>query len=305
MPEKQKKQREWILKNYRNYSSLEGLMEAFNRKFESDKTPLFARQVLSDAMKDFIKKNKQTGTFKYNARQPAIHKSRRMPPKDGAAAERIRILTERTEELQKQVRQLNRDAIAREKMFLKAKAETGGLLDDLELDMQKKDEQIRKLQEHISRMENQNRALHAENDGLREKLNAKNAVPVLFMGEEQDFYPGEIKDLVLDTLFSVAKNITEKSRRADVLQDIIDHNDYQGSSSLKADRVKKILKNSSILSVKTQQELKDLGFEIMEEGKHFKVTYFGDPRYQTAYAKTPSDGRTVRNSAQDTINMAF
>lgn len=305
MPEKQKKQREWILKNYRNYSSLEDLMEAFNGKFETDKTPVFARRVLSDAMKGFIKKNRQTGTFKYNARQPAIRKNRRMPPEDGAAAERIRILTERTEELQKQIRQLNGDAIAQEKMFLKEKAETEELLDDLELDMRKQEEQIRKLREYTGWLDNQNRTLQAENNSLREKLESRDAVPVLLMGTEQDFYPGEIKDLVLDTLYSVVKNIPEKSRRADVLSDIVKHNNFQRLSISRADKIKKIFKNGDLVSGKTHRELKDLGLEITEDGKHYKVTYFGDPRYYTVYAKTPSDGRSGKNMAQNTINMAF
>ena len=54
-----------------------------------------------------------------------------------------------------------------------------------------------------------------------------------------------------------------------------------------------------------RQSLKELGFEITEEGKHYKVTYYGDSRYQTTYAKTPSDGRSGKNCAQETINMAF
>ena len=51
--------------------------------------------------------------------------------------------------------------------------------------------------------------------------------------------------------------------------------------------------------------MKDLGFEITEEGKHYKVTYYGDGRYQTTYAKTPSDVRGGMNSAQQTINIVF
>ena len=51
--------------------------------------------------------------------------------------------------------------------------------------------------------------------------------------------------------------------------------------------------------------IEPLGFEITEDGKHYKVSYYGDGRYQTVYAKTPSDGRSGKNNAQQTINMAF
>ena len=51
--------------------------------------------------------------------------------------------------------------------------------------------------------------------------------------------------------------------------------------------------------------MKDLGFEITEEGKHYKLTYYGDDRYQATFAKTPSDFRSGKNDAQITINIAF
>jgi len=59
------------------------------------------------------------------------------------------------------------------------------------------------------------------------------------------------------------------------------------------------------MSSKLRQALKELGFEIAEDGKHYKITYYGDGRYQTIYAKTPSDFRSGKNDAQVTINIAF
>ena len=125
------------------------------------------------------------------------------------------------------------------------------------------------------------------------------------MGDEFEFYPGEIKDLILDTLSEASKGIQPKSRRADVARDIIRNNDFKKLSQAKAEELKRILKNYDGMSSKTRQALKNLGFEITEEGKHYKITYYGDGRYQTAYSKTPSDGRSGKNSAQVTINMAF
>lgn len=77
------------------------------------------------------------------------------------------------------------------------------------------------------------------------------------------------------------------------------------NSQAKAEELKRLLKNYDEMSGRTRQALKNLGFEITEEGKHYKITYYGDGRYQTTYSKTPSDGRTGKNSAQQTINIAF
>ena len=59
------------------------------------------------------------------------------------------------------------------------------------------------------------------------------------------------------------------------------------------------------LSDYLENQIKELGFEVSEEGKHYKITYYGDGRYQTTVSKTPGDNRTGKNSAQTMMNMAF
>ena len=50
-----------------------------------------------------------------------------------------------------------------------------------------------------------------------------------------------------------------------------------------------------------KKDLENLGFTIIEEGKHFKLVYYGDNRYMTTAAKTPSDTRTGSNLAAGII----
>ena len=186
----------------------------------------------------------------------------------------------------------------RKQAFEDARTEANGILDGFDAEMQK-------LQDQVEALTRANEVLQFENQGLKAKLDSRDNIPVLFMGDEFEFYPGEVKDLLLATLTEAAKGIQPKSRRADIVRDIIKNNNYQKLSAAKAEEAKRILKNYDGMSARTRQALKDLGFEITEEGKHYKVTYYGDGRYQTTYSKTPSDGRTGKNSAQQTINMAF
>lgn len=186
----------------------------------------------------------------------------------------------------------------RKKAFDDARAEADTLLDGF-------DDEMRKLQKQVEDLTRANEALQYENQGLKAKLDSSDAVPVLFMGDEFEFYQGEIKDLILAALTEALKGTPQKSRRADVIMDIIRNNDYQKLSVGKAEELKRLLKNYDGMSGKTRQALKNLGFEITEDGKHYKLTYYGDGRYQTTYSKTPSDGRTGKNSAQETINLAF
>lgn len=39
-----------------------------------------------------------------------------------------------------------------------------------------------------------------------------------------------------------------------------------------------------------------LGFHIMDDGKHYKITCKGDPRYMATIGKTPSDNRAGSNN---------
>ena len=167
------------------------------------------------------------------------------------------------------------------------------------------DDEMQNLQQKVADLTRENEALQAENHGLKTKLDSREQIPLLFMGDEFEFYPGEIKDLLLAALSDALKEIPPKSRRADVVKDIIASNDYQGLGLAKADEVKRLLKDYTGMSGRIRQALKKLGFEITDDGKHYKVSYYGDGRYQTTYAKTPSDGRAGKNCAQVTINISF
>lgn len=90
-----------------------------------------------------------------------------------------------------------------------------------------------------------------------------------------------------------------------MVTDIIENNDYKKQSEQRAEKVRQLLWSYDGMSAKTRQELKNLGFVITEEGKHYKLTYFGDGRYQLTFAKTPSDFRAGRSCTQETVNLVY
>ena len=66
-----------------------------------------------------------------------------------------------------------------------------------------------------------------ENQGIRKHSCAADAMPILVKGSEQDLYPGEIKEMVLDLVSDGIKNTNDKSRRQDIFNDVLKANDYQ------------------------------------------------------------------------------
>ena len=137
----------------------------------------------------------------------------------------------------------------------------------------------------------------SENYGLRSKINYDDRVPVVFFGDEEEFYSGEIKEMILDALEESLKAATPKTRRYDVLNDILENNAYEKIHEERETIIKNLFKNYKTLSGIMRQELKDIGFEITDDGKHYRLTYYGDDRYKTTIAKTGSDWREGKNIA--------
>ena len=140
-------------------------------------------------------------------------------------------------------------------------------------------------------------SLQQETQGLRAKLSDTEDVPIIFLGDEEEFYQGEIREMVLDAVDEKLKNTKEKTRRYDVYQDILKKNNYQGLTAERIETIKNLLKDYKTMSGTLRQQLMDLGFVITEEGKHYRLTYYGDGRYKTTFAKTGSDHREGRNNA--------
>ena len=179
-----------------------------------------------------------------------------------------------------------------------AKSEADKLLEAFEDDEERLKKQIEELMAA-------NEKLQIENQRLKNKIDSNNSVPLLFMGEENDFYPGEIKDLILTVLNDALEDLKPNSRRADIVKDIIANNKFEKITEKKAETIKRLLKDYDGMSPALRKALEDLGFVITEDGKHYKVTYFSDGRYHTIFSKTPSSKRAGKESASDVINTVF
>ena len=159
------------------------------------------------------------------------------------------------------------------------------------------DDDLKKMQEKLEELTRVNESLMLENSALRARVNAVNVRPIIYQGEEEEFYPDEIKDVILSILDEVLANTEEKTRRADILEDLLENNSYQHLSENRKKKVKAIFKGYKNLSGSMRQELEELGITISGDGKHYKLTYKNDPRYMVTIGKTPSDGRAGNNTA--------
>lgn len=159
------------------------------------------------------------------------------------------------------------------------------------------DEDLEKYKKQIDELTRANASLQMENQGLRAKLSGAESVPILYLGDEDEFFQGEIKEMLLDAVSEVLKGTKTKTRRADVLNDVLRNNDYRNIRAEREQQIKTMFRDYKSMSGTLRQQLVDLGFTITEDGKHYRLAYYGDDRYKTTIAKSGSDWREGMNIA--------
>ena len=60
------------------------------------------------------------------------------------------------------------------------------------------DEDLEKYKKQIDELTRANTSLQLENQGLRVKLSGTESVPILYLGDEDEFFQGEIREMLLD-----------------------------------------------------------------------------------------------------------
>lgn len=165
------------------------------------------------------------------------------------------------------------------------------------------EEQLSKTEAINKELSNDIQRLMVENQALRMRLASKDQKPLLYMGDETEFYEGEIREIILEILEDYKRNIKPGTRREHVVNDILENNDYRQTQAKRREQIKVALKGYKTLNGSLRNMLESLGFVITDDGKHYKWTYFGDHRYVTTAAKTSSDSRAGMNLASTIDNL--
>jgi hypothetical protein len=214
---------------------------------------------------------------------------------------RLEEMTEKLKDAEDKIQELQ-DRYSEEKQaFLlkaisEAKTESEKILHEF-------DEEMDRIQNENEQLKKDNRNLLYENKALSDRLE-KQGTPLVFAGKEEEKFPGEIKDLLMCTLKDCLK-LSPKGRRADIIKDLLETNGEGLSIEEKTAVVKNLFNNYSRMDSTTRKTLEDLGFSMVEDGKHIRMTYCNDARYVETLAKTPSDAHTGRNTAHHIIKMIY
>ena len=125
-------------------------------------------------------------------------------------------------------------------------------------------------------------------------------------GDEDDYFEDEILELTLIAVKELLQKSTHpRSRREHLLSSIINNNSSNEPHESKARILKESLRGYREMTKKTRDTLEELGFSLVSEGKHWKITYQDDYRYTYVLPKTGSDHRGGLNAAADIANIVY
>lgn len=170
--------------------------------------------------------------------------------------------------------------------------------EELLLLAQEENEQLKKA---IEDLQKQNESLQEENRKLLSEDPHRLHDAILYYGTEQEFYTGETREFILETLKRSLNNIPKGTRRYDVVSNVIESNGQSGILEEKRAEIKHIFRQGKNIS----RHLQHMGFKVAAVGKHYKCTYYGDSRYMVTLSCTPGDCRTDMNEAMITINTVL
>lgn len=164
-------------------------------------------------------------------------------------------------------------------------------------------EEFVKAQTQVENLTEQNERLQNELAVLRARVDSMGEQPLLYYGNEQDFYEGEILEFVLTALSEKLDRLPKEKdnplRGIDVLQDILSANECEGIQAQRYAELKRVLKGYRTLTPDIRRTLIDIGFKITSDGKHHKLIYYDNDRYVIAMAKSSSDWRSGENLASE------
>lgn len=138
------------------------------------------------------------------------------------------------------------------------------------------------------------------------EINRLLAGTILVPGKEQEKYSGEIKDTVVEALelWRDSHPREQYTRRYIIIDDIILHNEKDGSQSHNQNEIKRIL-NKYDAPQSIAREIKHMNLEIInDDGEHPKIQFKGDDRVRHGIPSTPGDKRGRKNLASE-INKKF
>ena len=158
------------------------------------------------------------------------------------------------------------------------------------------EDRLRKAKEQIRRLTEETLQLKAKNESLQAAFTEREGDALLHKSPIEEWYEGEQNDLIVGMMQRTLRDTAPDSRAYELLSDLLSRNPEVGAGRAIFGRLKAILARNETINERTFQDLQELGFEVVSENTHYRITFRGNEFYKFTLPKTPSDYREGRNS---------
>lgn len=170
----------------------------------------------------------------------------------------------------------------------------------LDQQMQTLEKEKEKLMKNLKKLENNLLLLQNQNDYLRSEISIQNEYSLLNMGQINEFYSGEQKDIILELLEDELKRKNYQDEETAMIKDLLYFNPKEGVRDEYLNQIFKILVSGHDLD-----KLKNYGITFKHHGNHLVAVFFKNSRYQSTISCTPSDMNSCRQIFRQFRNTFF
>jgi len=160
-------------------------------------------------------------------------------------------------------------------------------------------EQLQRAREKIESLMEENRTLKSKNESLELAIKKDRGNGIIMKGDVEEFYVGEQYDLVVTVLNKALCNYSQDSRAYELIEQLLTVNKELGNGREIFNVVKSVLSEGQAPRANDLSKLAAIGFEIVSEANHYKLRFMSSDKYTFTLYKTPSDGRSGKNSVSD------
>lgn len=178
------------------------------------------------------------------------------------------------------------------------------LLSESATSIQTYQETIKELNRKIQILEGKNQSKQIMYNSIKEK----NGRSIIVEGIEEDLYPGEQKDILLQYIKDRMANLEPNSRQFHICKSLLEANPENGTrEKLRRELYEALKKKCNICNPPSEvkEKFNSIGIEIRNSKSHSnphpKLIFRNDDRYTVSISSTPSDKRSLLNTASDLV----
>lgn len=186
--------------------------------------------------------------------------------------------------------------------------ETSQLMELASDEIQVLEKKIKELEEKLQFAQDNVHQAEYEIQRLKKELNSSNKSNKLTYSSDQavtlhvdenELYPNEICETILNILKEASQQNGSMVRRVHIIDNILSNNPNSENGKKLKDNIKKILSHYTQLDSKSRQQLENLGFTVEQGGKHYKLIFQNDKRYTLTLSRSGSDSKGGMSAATD------